>query len=49
MRFVPIKSADQQTLPIERRNLLQPPEEASQWKHDGTAEQENRIARVMIA
>jgi transposase len=34
---------------IERRSLLQPPEEAWQWEREATAEQDNRIARVMMA
>ena len=34
---------------IERRSLLQPPEEAWQWEREATAERDNRIARVMMA
>src|ERR1700748_2554609 len=34
---------------LERRSLLQPPEEAWQWEREATAEQDNRIARVMMA
>jgi len=34
---------------IERRNLLQPPEEAWQRELEETAEQDNGIARVMMA
>jgi hypothetical protein len=29
--------------------LLQPPKEAWQWEGEATAEQDNRIARVMMA
>jgi putative ABC transport system substrate-binding protein len=34
---------------IARLSLLQPPEEAWQWEREATAEQGNRIARVMMA
>jgi CheY-like chemotaxis protein len=34
---------------IERRSLLQPPEEAWQWEREAAADQDNRIARVMMA
>jgi len=34
---------------IERRSLLQLPEEAWQWKLEVTVRQDNRIARVMMA
>ena len=33
----------------ENRSLLLPPEEAWQWQREATAEQGNRIARVMMA
>ena len=34
---------------FERQNLLQPPEEAWHSEREATAEQDNRIARVMMA
>jgi hypothetical protein len=34
---------------IARRSSLQRPEEAWQWERVATAEQDNRIARVMMA
>ena len=34
---------------IERRRSLQPPEEARQWEPEAILEQDNRIARVMMA
>ena len=34
---------------IGRRRSLQPPEEAWQWELEATLEQDNRIARVMMA
>jgi len=34
---------------IERRRSLQLPEEARQWEREATLEQDNRIARVMMA
>ena len=34
---------------IERRSSLRPPEGAWQWEREATVEQDNRIARVMMA